>query len=272
MPKYALLGATGGTGGAILRSLIRQPPADLSLKILVRNKSKLAKMFPSIASASPPFPVEIIEGTPGNSTALQQTLEDVDAIFQCIASNDAAPGVRLCQDTVDQIISALEEIRKRKGQEYKTPTTILLRSHSVNQHYLKHHANWLLVSIIKFILYHSYEDLERATEKLERASSSGPSSPNPSLPPLLHHIHIDPGALHDPDGVEPTGHELLITEKPAPEINYADLGAAMVEVAERREQFRGVAVMPSATGQVRETWHLLRGFLLRGLYGRIFGR
>ena len=48
MPTYTLLGATGSTGSAILRCLLSQPPRDLTLKVLVRTKSKLLTLFPGL--------------------------------------------------------------------------------------------------------------------------------------------------------------------------------------------------------------------------------
>ena len=52
---------------------------------------------------------------------------------------------------------------------------------------------------------------------------------------------------------------------------YADLGAAFCEVAERREEFKGQAVLVSSVGEVTETWGVLAGYLSQGAVGRVWG-
>jgi uncharacterized protein YbjT (DUF2867 family) len=86
MPVYALLGATGSTGSAILRCLIVQLPREHNLNVLVRDKSKLLKWFPDIESTTA-FEINIVEGRPSDGTALQECLRDVDVIMACIAAN-----------------------------------------------------------------------------------------------------------------------------------------------------------------------------------------
>jgi hypothetical protein len=54
-------------------------------------------------------------------------------------------------------------------------------------------------------------------------------------------------------------------------VNYADLGAAFLEIAERKDEFKGMGVGVSATGTVREQWGVLFGYQMVGLKGRIWG-
>ena len=145
MPTYALLGATGSTGSAILRSLIAQPPKDLTVNIFVRSKSKLDKSFPDLENASA-FKSNIIEGVPSDANALQQCLKDVDVIFGCIGTNIGTPGMSLIYDTITSVIDALKTHRSTRRTSYKPPTVIQLRSASLNPYYkakLPYLAQWM---------------------------------------------------------------------------------------------------------------------------------
>ena len=86
MPVYALLGATGSTGSAILRSLISHPPENLELNIFVRSKSKLLTVFPDLERTNP-FKTTIIVSTPDDTTATRACLQNADVVFACIGSN-----------------------------------------------------------------------------------------------------------------------------------------------------------------------------------------
>jgi hypothetical protein len=73
-------------------------------------------------------------------------------------------------------------------------------------------------------------------------------------PDLLQVIFVDPGALHDAEGLQRTGHQLILTEKLVPILSYADLGGAFCELAERRKDFNGKGVGVKATGRVKTSW------------------
>ncbi len=105
MPTYALLGATGSTGSAILRCLLSQPPKHLTLNIFVRSRSKLRKAFPDLESTTA-FKANIIEGIPSDTTATQECLKDVNVVMACIGSNYSTPGISLIYDTATAIIDA----------------------------------------------------------------------------------------------------------------------------------------------------------------------
>ena len=257
MPTYALLGATGSTGSAILRSLIVQPPQDLTVNIFVRSKSKLEKSFPDLES-SPAFKANIIEGVPSDATALQQCVKDVDVIFGCIGTNIGTPGMSLIYDTITSVIDALKTHRKTRGASYKPPAVIQLRSASLNPYY-KAKLPYLAQVMAPFCFGYIYADLGRACELLA------------SSPELLRYILIDPPSIHDADGTTPTGYRLILEEKQEPALSYSDLGAAFCEVAQRRGEFVGKAVGVTATGKVNETWGVLMGYMATGAKARLWG-
>lgn len=261
MPTYALLGATGSTGSAILRCLLSQPPKHLTLNIFVRSKSKLRKAFPDLESTTA-FKTNVIEGIPSDATATQKCLEDVDVVMACIGSNYSTPGISLIYDTATAIIDALEVHRKTRGSAYQTPTIIQLRTASLNPIY-EAALPWLARQLVSFCFYYIYEDLDRACKRL---ASSAEDSPG-----LLDYIFIDPPAIHDADGTTPTGYKLILDEKQDGALSYADLGAAFCEVAERRDEFVGKAVGVTATGTVNLTVGTLVGYMVTGAKGRIWG-
>lgn len=264
MPTYALLGATGSTGSAILRCLLSSPPQDLTLNIFVRNKAKLLAAFPSLES-TPAFKVSIFEGTPtDDSTSLRACLADVEVIFAVIASNVSTPGMSICYDTAAAIIAALKYHRQQQQQGPTTsavPTVIQLRSASINET-LKAAMPWLPRTMAEFIFHHCYADLRRASALFVSSS-----------PGILHYIFVDPPAIHDPEGTTPTGFKLIVDGEgeQASALSYADLGAAFVEVAARREELRGREVGPTATGEVKLTVGNLLPFLVAGVRGRVWG-
>jgi hypothetical protein len=115
-----------------------------------------------------------------------------------------------------------------------------------------------------FAFHHADLDLDRACKLFQCAAEER----------LLEVIMIDPPSIHDPEGTTPTGHRLLTEPgdvKMEMGIMYADLGAAFVEVAERRVELMGREIGVSASGQVNQTVGVLLGYGWTGLKGRIWG-
>lgn len=278
MPTYALLGATGSTGSAIIRALLTSPASDLRLNVLVRSKKKLLTIFPDLESTSQ-FTVHIFEGstTPSASKsskndALSQCLKDADVIFGCVGNNVPSVDTSLITDTVDSIIAALQTHRQAKGAGYKPPTVIQLRSSSLNP---ASPLPWIATKMSWFFFRYIYLDLERACDRLVAASKAArPPNDDSGQGKLLEAIFIDPPAIHDANGMTPTGYELFTAAstglKQEPAVSYADLGAAFAEVARKREEFKGEGVIVSATGEVNLTWGPLMGYMLQGAKSRIW--
>ncbi|KAK5073516.1 hypothetical protein LTR64_007347 [Lithohypha guttulata] len=261
MPTYALLGATGSTGSAILRCLLSKPPEHLTLNVFVRSRSKLEEAFPDLTSTTA-ITINIIEGTTDDVPAMRECLKDVEVVMACIGSNSSTPKMSLIYDTAVAIIDALEAHRNTQVSAYKPPTVIQLRSASLNTVFKAAHP-WVTRNVAGFCFYYAYDDLTRACKLL--ASSAAESSR------LLDYIFVDPPSIHDADGTVPTGHKLILEGKQEQVLSYADLGAAFCEVAERRDEFSGQGVGVTATGAVNETWGVLVGYMLTGAKSRIWG-
>jgi len=258
MTTYALLGATGSTGSAILRRLLSQTPANLTLNIFVRSRPKLINAFPELEGKTSFTAVNVFEGTPDDSAVLQACLQHADVIMACIASNYSSPSITLCQDTAAAIISFLGDRQKTQGTEYRSPTVLQIRSASLNPT-LCADMPWMAKTMAEYCFHYVYEDLREACKLYE------------SAPGLLEYIYVDPPSIHDPDGTTPTGFELTLDGPQSEALSYADLGAAFVELAERKGEFVGKAVGVSATGKVNLTVGKLLPFMATGLKSRLWG-
>lgn len=259
MPTYALLGATGSTGSAVLRCLLSEPPQGVKLNILVRSKSKLLKAFPKLDKTGAPG-TRIIESTSTNAVALEACLDDADVVFMCVGSNESNSGTTLSFDTAGAIINTLKNLRKLRGNEYKIPTIVQLRTASLNPA-LARQAPRLVRRVVSFCLHYNYVDIKRACELYESAAKES----------LLNYIFVDPPTIHDADGTQRTGYKLISTETQETALSYADLGAAMCEIATRGAELRNQPVGVTATGKVNETWGVLAGYLIGGAKNRISG-
>lgn len=251
MPIYTILGGTGSTGSAVIRSIIASPPADLTLRIFVRSKSKLLNILPEL-SARPDTKITEAEFT--DQQALGQCLSDSDAIFSCIATNDSAPDLSIALDTAAAIISALQDVKKKAQGKYVKPVILMLSSASVSKT-LDGSPPAPVKAILDRALWFLYEDLRKA-ESLYRDCRQDDAE-------LLDVIFIQaPGIM---PGTVPTGHEIS-TKMGTGVVSFADLGAGMIETAVRREELEWREVSVLATGKVDVDWgpnikHLLTGLV-----------
>lgn len=258
MPTYALLGATGAAGSSVLRCLLAEPPKALSLSILVRSKAKLLKLFPHLEETSS-FSLKIVEGDSTDSAALQNCLAGSDVIITCVATNDSRPDTSIAYDTAAAIIDALKSLQNADQPSSVSPTILQLRAAPVNPT-IKMQMPAPVRFMLWFSLHYCYADLQKAAELYAQAAKE--------TTVLLDYIYIDPGALHDAGGSERTGHKLCYNERLKPMLSYADLGAGICELAERREEFKGKGVGISSTGKVRMTWSANVGYMVNGLKNR----
>ncbi|KKK22280.1 hypothetical protein P175DRAFT_0179077 [Aspergillus ochraceoroseus IBT 24754] len=253
MPTYALLGATGATGSSVLRHLLRNQSDSLSINILVRSKTRLLQTFPDLRTTRNPA-ICIFQGSSTDPEILGQCLRDASVVFICVGQNGSPMGTTLSQDTASAIIDALRRRRQaEEGSQHRPCTIIQLRSASLNPA-LAAQVPRFVHRIVRFCLFASYADLERACAYYSEAQRQT----------LLEYILVDPPTLHDTTGTHPTGYRLISTEPQAPALSYADLGVALCEIAQRRGELHGQAVGVTATGRVNQTWGVLAKYLLDG--------
>ena len=115
-------------------------------------------------------------------------------------------------------------------------------------------------NLIYSALYYIYTDLEKA-QQLYLASKDV----------------LDVVVCHAPalmPGLTPTGYKLSLTDANSI-LSFADLGVAMVEMADRRDEFKGQGVGVLATGKVEQDWwnnarNIARGLVMYALPESVF--
>jgi hypothetical protein len=256
MPTYALLGATGATGSSVLCHLLQTQPADLVINVLVRSKPKLLQAFPGLLESPSSQPqVHVVQGDCTDNAALDECLRSASVVFMCVAQNSSAAGTSICADTAAAVIDALRRRRRAEGRRrYQPCTAIQLRSASLNS-VLAAQVPRAVHALVCFCLSAAYADLRRACEH---------HYPRAHREDLLRYVLVDPPTLHDARGATRTGHRLILAEAQSTALSYADLGAALCEVAERGAEFQSRAVGVTATGHVRQNWAVLVGYLIDG--------
>ncbi|KAM0718753.1 hypothetical protein Q7P37_005824 [Cladosporium fusiforme] len=264
MPTHTLLGATGATGSAILRCLLDSPPKDLVLNIYVRSKPKLLKAFPALESTSS-FKVRIFEAPMTDTKTLQECLRGAEVIHMCIAANASKPGCSIAQDAAVAVVRALRDLKGEQSTQYIKPSVLVLRASLVSSE-LDLHVPTIVYRLLWFALYYCYSDHEKASKIYETATLVDPG--------LLNYVFVDPPALFDAEGTERTGHRLFVAGYKGEEsigVNYADLGAAFVEIAEKKDDYTGRSVGVTGTGKLRQDWPTLVRLQLEGAIGRVWG-
>ena len=205
---------------------------------------------------------------------LLEALRDADVVFSCVAENENIPYMNVATDAAEGVIRACERLRAEagegKGKGYKTKTVVVLSSCTTSTTLKKTipaFAIWLLEAALNW----TYGDLRRAESRYLSLRNT-PDKDNKTDPmPLLNVIFAKPGGIVPTiPGVGPTGHKLS-TETVSDMVGYADLGAGMVEMAERWEElglsWRDVSV--NATGRVgSDAWDKAK-LLVSGLFANI---
>lgn len=255
--SYAVLGATGNCGTALIQNLLnRQPPPQV--RAYCRNKAKLQRLIPELSESSPAS-VQIFEGSIQDIPLLASCIRNCSAVFLVVSTNSNVPGLRVAQDTAQSVIRALEMLRSDKADhDHERPSSsqpampelVVLSSATLDDHLSRH-----LPALLRWVLLRSasyvYQDL-RDAEQFLRAQQDWVST-----------IFIKPGALSVD---RQRGHALSLTDEESP-LSYLDLAAGMIEAADDpdgRYDGRNVSVVNTG-GRARfplgTPWCILIGLL-----------
>jgi putative NADH-flavin reductase len=224
MATYAVLGATGNTGSALIQNLLTAP-STARINAYCRNKQKLFRLLPNLTDEKR---VEIFDGSISDVDLMVNCLRGAHAVFLTVTTNDNIPGCRLSQDSVQTVLDALQKIRT-ENPSAKMPKLVLLSSSTIDEHLNRDMPSWFK-PIMKTAASHVYNDLI-ITEKMLRAQSS-----------WLTTIFIKPGGLSVD---KQRGHKLSL-DKQESFISYLDLAAAMIEAADDADgqyDFKNVGVV-----------------------------
>ncbi|KAL8999120.1 MAG: hypothetical protein Q9188_005955 [Gyalolechia gomerana] len=226
MPTYAILGATGKTGGALLDLLVKAPSTHINA--YVRSKAKLLDQRPGLEKNKN---LTIFEGALSDIPLIASTLNPaVDAAFCVLGVNENIPGIRVAQDTANSVIAALCHIRN-KDIHFEPPKLVFLSSASLNATMLSEEPA-AVKAIITRAMSHAYADLRFAEENLRLHQG------------WLDATFVQPGGLTE--DVQ-KGHKLSVEKMSSGFLSYLDLAAGMIEIAESGTyKWMGVSVMPTA--------------------------
>lgn len=242
MPTYAILGATGSTGQAILDNLSKSP--KYTVNAYVRSKAKLERLRPGISQSDK---VNIFEGDLRDIPLMTRCISNVSAIFATVAVNANVPNCTIAQDTAQVIVAALCNLRTQ-NPDAKLPRVIVLSSATVNPTFSRDMPapfHWILETACSNI----YGDLRRAEQYMRLHKS------------WMNATFVQPGGLvHD----KQKGHALSL-ERQQTFLSFLDLAAGMIEVAdaEGKYDWMGVSVVPTAK-DVKVEW-MVPLFMCAGL-------
>jgi NAD(P)H-binding len=210
MSTYAILGATGNCGTALIDNLLRNPTAHV--RAYCRNKNKLINAVPQLVDNKR---VEIFEGNIHDVNLLAQCIKDTKAVFHVVGSNDNIPNYNIGLDTAQSIIGAMEKLRAECPWGLQLPKIVLLSSATIDDH-LSRKMPWWFRPIMLTAASNVYNDLRR-TEEFLRAQED-----------LVTTIFIKPGGLSID---KQRGHKLELDHEES-FVSYLDLAAGMIEAAD----------------------------------------
>ena len=210
MPSYAVLGATGNTGRALLQVLLQSP--DSYIHAYCRSKSKLLRLCPATADNKQ---VRAFEGSLEDVSLIADCIGGTRAVFLAVAIIDNMPGCTIARDTARVVIAALEKLKSESGPRVKPPKLIVLSSASLEDSFCGD-VPAFVHTVLSTAVSNLYKDLVEA-ERFLRAEQSWIST-----------TFIKPGGLvHD----QQKGHQIS-TETAKTPLSFLDLAAGMVEVAD----------------------------------------
>ncbi|KAK2770094.1 nad-dependent epimerase [Colletotrichum kahawae] len=199
-------------GSAVLKTLLSHEDGSTKIHIFVRSARRLKLLFPGIESYSY---VEITEGQLSDHALMMHCLTGATHIMCTIGSNDNQPGLRMHRDAVEAILAALSELHGKAaaGDTWRRPHMTFLSSASMNEKFISLRPAWLHWLIMNSF-NHVYFDLALAEKQLVSSSLISVT--------LVHAPFIFEGGY--------SGYT-IVTEKPPVSASYADLGAAMADMA-----------------------------------------
>ncbi|KAK4234617.1 oxidoreductase AflX [Achaetomium macrosporum] len=238
---YAVLGATGNTGTALIRQLLKKP--EVRIHAYCRNRAKLLRLVPEV-KVEEGDRVRVFEGSIHESELITSCIRGCKAVLLVVSTNDNIPGCRMAQDTALAVVRALrdlgaQDLRSAHPTHRPLPRVVLLSSASLDEQ-LSRKLPYLARLVLHRAASNVYHDIAKAEEIL-RAEAD-----------WLTAVYVKPGALsHDIQ----RGHALSFTDESGP-LSFLDLAAAMIEAADdERGLYDGKSVgVVAVNGTAKFPW------------------
>lgn len=278
MYKYAVLGGTGATGSAIITQLLEQGSPG-TLHIYARSEERLFKKIPQLeqhiqatvrvdksgsdlleepSTSVPAAPhVKLFIGGMSHIDLLSACLTDVDVVYQTLAANVSEPDISIAQDAARVCVDAISLCRKRSPDPstYVAPTILFLSSASCSPKLSEKQGIWAHWLLHDCALYYIYHDLEIAQRYLESVENT-----------WIPHVIVCPNGLSEGAAV---GHTIGLEPSDVAMLSYADLGGAMIEIAEGKDKWEGKMVQASGQREMENPqWGVLVKYICVGLLCR----
>ena len=264
-PTYAILGATGQTGGSVLQVLAAERP-DVHINCLVRSRPKLERMYPQIvpakqqqqpsSSPSSSSKVKVFEGQISDIPVLTDCIRGTSAVFLCVASPDNKPHLRIARDQAEAVVAALEALRAEKQQEQqsgkgeksgaamaaKTTTTglpllVMLSSAETDEERFCADLPWAARRVLFSANWWIYTDLIAAERYLRSPERS-----------WVDVVFVKPGGI----STDARRGHVLSTEGSQTFVSFLDVAGGMVQCAEEgAAQWAGGSVSVLSRGKAK---------------------
>lgn len=263
---YAILGATGQTGGSVLQVLASERP-DVQINCLVRSRSKLERMHPQAANPDSKQ-INIFEGQISDVPLLTDCIRGTSAVFLCVAYPYNKPHLRIARDQAEAVVAALEALRaeqqKQQKQSPKLPLLVMLSSAETDEARFCADTPWLARRFLFAASWWVYTDLIAAEKYLLERSG------------LVDVVFVKPGGISTD---RRRGH-VLSTQGSQTFISFLDVAGGMVQCAEEGAgRWAGESVSVLSRGKAKVEWAsglvLLRGLActwVPSLYPWLFER
>lgn len=212
---YAVLGATGNCGLALMRLLLARD--GVKINAYCRDRTKLYRLVPEILDNKR---VEVFEGSIGDEELLANCMRNCCAAFLVASTNDNLPGCHISQDLVHSIIKAFKKLKESRndpepGSAIVLPKLCLLSSSTLDRQ-LSRNMGTFFRHIITRSAWYVYEDLRLAEEILRQEED------------WITAIYMKPGGL----SVDvQRGHELSL-DLDQTFVSYLDVAAGMIEACD----------------------------------------
>lgn len=248
-PTYAILGATGQTGGSVLQVLAAERPG-VDIKCLVRSRPKLERMYPDIVAS--PSRVQVFEGQISDVPLLTDCIRGASAVFLCVASPDNKPHLRIARDQAEAVVAALEALREEQqsapvqGEKpgavvTKTPLPLLVMLSSAETDEPRFCADlpWAARRLLFAANWWIYTDLIAAERYLRERSG------------WVDAVFVKPGGI----STDARRGHVLSTTGSQTFVSFLDVAGGMVQCAdEGAARWSGGSVSVLSRGKARVEW------------------
>lgn len=238
-PTYAILGATGQTGGSVLQVLTTERP-DVNVNCLVRSRPKLERMRPEVVGSPN---VRVFEGQINNIPLLTDCIRGTSAVFMCVAHPDNKPHLRIARDQAEAVVAALERLRAEQQQQQqpspKLPLLVVLSSAETDEPRFCAGIPWPVRRLLFAANWWIYTDLIAAERYLRERSG------------WVDAVFVKPGGI----STDVRRGHVLSAEGSQTFVSFLDVAGGMVQCAgEGPGRWAGGCVSVLSRGKARVEW------------------